>query len=125
MDVELLRQFRQRPVTFDSGQSHLRLKSCRMIAARSLRHLKLLIRGKNPRRRQAENPLMLLSKFARPALFSNMEKHCLNSTLGVVQDDFTGDGKDSQRLKRMTATWDDELLPSSLQPKIHHPIPLT
>jgi hypothetical protein len=28
----------------------------------------LLIRSENPRRRQAENPLMLLSEFARPAL---------------------------------------------------------
>jgi hypothetical protein len=29
----------------------------------------LLIRSENPRRRQAENPLMLLSEFAGPALF--------------------------------------------------------
>ena len=44
------------------------VESRRVIAARSLRRLKLLIRGENPRRRQTENPLKLLSKLARPAL---------------------------------------------------------
>ena len=40
VNVELLRQFGQRLVAFDGGQSHLRLKGRRMIAARSLRHLR-------------------------------------------------------------------------------------
>ncbi|KAF0206973.1 MAG: hypothetical protein FD139_3632 [Methylocystaceae bacterium] len=38
--------------------------------AAPLRHRMLLIRGENPRRRQAENPLISLSEFVRPALFS-------------------------------------------------------
>ena len=40
VNVELLRQCGQRLVAFDGGQSHLRLKGRRMIAARSLRHLR-------------------------------------------------------------------------------------
>jgi hypothetical protein len=34
----------------------------------------LLIRGENPRRRQAENPLMQLSNFAEPALSDRWER---------------------------------------------------
>src|SRR4051794_22224650 len=37
MDVELLRQFGQRPLTFDGGQSHLGLESRAVIPARSSR----------------------------------------------------------------------------------------
>jgi hypothetical protein len=70
VNVDMLRQFGQRPITLHGGQSHLCLEGRRMIAARSLRHPKLLIRSENPRRPQAENPLILLFKFARPALFA-------------------------------------------------------
>src|SRR5215204_7581971 len=38
MDVELLRQFGQRLLAFDGGQSHLRLESRAVIPARSSRH---------------------------------------------------------------------------------------
>ena len=39
-----------------------------MRPAAPLRHQMLLIRSENPRRRQAENPLMLLSEFPGPAI---------------------------------------------------------
>jgi hypothetical protein len=68
MDVELLRQFGQRLLTFDRGQGHFRFERRRMRPAASLRYQILLIRGENPRRRQAENPLKLLSEIPRPAL---------------------------------------------------------
>src|SRR5579872_5645001 len=41
----------------------------------------LLIRSENPRRRQAENPLMPLSEFARPALQADLRRDC---TFGLL-----------------------------------------
>jgi hypothetical protein len=69
MDVELLRQRGQRLLALDRGQSHFRLECRRMRPAAPLRHRMLLMRSENPRRCQAENPLMLLSEFPGPALF--------------------------------------------------------
>ena len=90
MNVELLRQLRQRPIALHGGQSHLRLECRRMIAARSFRHIKLLIRSENPRRCQAENPLMSLFKFATPALRTREEGRSLMlMTLNVADERLT------------------------------------
>ncbi|MHC2449081.1 hypothetical protein, partial [Bradyrhizobium elkanii] len=50
----------------------------------------LLIRSKNPRRCQAENPLKLLSEFAGPALYLPGKTYSVQSTSAVPQSQLSG-----------------------------------
>jgi len=68
MDVEMLHKLGQRFLARDRGQRQLGPECRRMRPGASLRQPMLLIRRESLRRRQAENPLRLLSEFPGPAL---------------------------------------------------------
>ena len=72
--VEMLRQLRQRQFPFNCRQRHLRLECRCVIPARSSGRLLLLSCG-HPGRRQAETPLIPLSRFPEPALLMALAGH--------------------------------------------------
>ena len=77
VNIELLRQFAQRLVPLDGGQSHLRLECRCMIPARSSRHLL--------RHCQAETPLITLFRFAEPAATRKSRRQRAMRTLRLTQ----------------------------------------
>ena len=70
MNIELLSQLGQRLLAFQGGQSRFCLEGRGVVPRVSASSSRLLIRSDHARRCQAENPLMLLSKYARPALLN-------------------------------------------------------
>jgi len=70
MNIELLSQLGQRLLALQGGQSRFCLEGRGVVPRVSASSSRLLIRSDHARRCQAENPLMLLSKYARPALLN-------------------------------------------------------
>src|SRR5262245_14720807 len=72
VDVELPGKLRQCPIAFQGGKRHLRLEGRCVVPARSSLHRSLLIRRLQRARRQAETPLIVLCRFAGPALYLHL-----------------------------------------------------
>lgn len=74
MHVEVLRQVRERQIPLHGGQRHLRLEGRCVAPPGSSGHGPLLS-GRHPRRRQADTPLIPLSRFPEPALSGGRAWH--------------------------------------------------